>query len=224
MSSRTARIPIKVFSTELLNRRRLSRKAFELEISRPSEFFYQSGQRIRFISDTGERDYSLLSIPDRPSLKLCVRSVEKGQFSPLLETAAIGTRFQITGPHGHFLFQPSPRPAVFVATGTGIAPFHAFCFAGAVPQALIHGVGRFEDLYYENKFRGRAANYIACISRDKDPSQDVFYGRVTDYIHQHLAPKAYDFYLCGRREMIRDVILLVDDNFPGSYIFTEIFY
>jgi NAD(P)H-flavin reductase len=224
MSFQAGRIPIKAYSIELLNRRRLSSKTVELELSRPSGFSYQPGQRIRFINDSGERDYSLLSTPDRPSLKLCVRSVETGHFSPLLEKADIGTRFQVTGPHGHFLFQPSPRPAVFVATGTGIAPFYAFCSAGAVPQALIHGVKRPQDLYYENEFRSRADNYIACVSREKNPLREGFHGRVSDYIDRHLEPKAYDFYLCGRREMIRDVILLVDDNFPGSYIFTEIFY
>jgi hypothetical protein len=32
------------------------------------------------------------------------------------------------------------------------------------------------------------------------------------------------FYLCGRREMIREVTLLVDEKFAGSFLFTEPFY
>lgn len=43
-------------------------------------------------------------------------------------------------------------------------------------------------------------------------------------VRDELSVKAYDFYLCGCREMIRDVTLLVDERFPGSYIYTELFY
>ena len=39
-----------------------------------------------------------------------------------------------------------------------------------------------------------------------------------------LARRAYDFYLCGREEMIRDVTLLVDEAFPGSRVYAEIFF
>ena len=49
-------------------------------------------------------------------------------------------------------------------------------------------------------------------------------GRVTEYLDQHLTPGTYDFYLCGRSEMIRDVTLLIDERFPGSLVYTELFY
>ena len=45
-----------------------------------------------------------------------------------------------------------------------------------------------------------------------------------DYIQNHLPRLVYDFYLCGRSDMIRDVILIVDEQFPGSYVYTEIYY
>jgi hypothetical protein len=47
---------------------------------------------------------------------------------------------------------------------------------------------------------------------------------VTDYLQKNLAPGEYDFYLCGRREMIHDVTLLIDERFEGSLIYTEIYY
>ena len=31
-------------------------------------------------------------------------------------------------------------------------------------------------------------------------------------------------FLCGEREMIRGVTLLVDERFPGSRVYTEVFY
>jgi ferredoxin-NADP reductase len=48
-------------------------------------------------------------------------------------------------------------------------------------------------------------------------------GRVTGYLEGHLPLGAYDFYLCGRGEMIREVILLADQKFPDSLVYTEPF-
>jgi benzoate/toluate 1,2-dioxygenase reductase subunit len=53
---------------------------------------------------------------------------------------------------------------------------------------------------------------------------DAFGGNVVQYLQQHLEPKAYDFYLCGRREMIWDATLLIDARFPESLVYTELFY
>jgi len=50
-----------------------------------------------------------------------------------------------------------------------------------------------------------------------------FAGRVTGYLGGHLPSGAYDFYLCGKGEMIRDVIHLVDQKFPDSLVYTEPF-
>jgi ferredoxin-NADP reductase len=47
---------------------------------------------------------------------------------------------------------------------------------------------------------------------------------VTEYLQQHLPPAPYDFYLCGRREMIRDVTWLADEQYPDSRIYSETFY
>jgi benzoate/toluate 1,2-dioxygenase reductase subunit len=44
------------------------------------------------------------------------------------------------------------------------------------------------------------------------------------FLEKNLIPGRYDFYLCGRREMIRDVTFLVDEKFPGALVFTETFY
>jgi hypothetical protein len=65
---------------------------------------------------------------------------------------------------------------------------------------------------------------VPCISGSGESSGGHFQGRVTEYLRKYLETGRYDFYLCGRREMIRDVTLLADEKFPGSYIYTEIFY
>ena len=89
---------------------------------------------------------------------------------------------------------------------------------------LIHGVDNPQDLYYQSKLEPAADHYIPCISGEYQAEASYFRGRVTDWLQRHLPPAVYDFYLCGRREMIRDVTWLVDERFPGSLIYSELFY
>lgn len=53
--------------------------------------------------------------------------------------------------------------------------------------------------------------------------RNAFRGRVTEYLSRSFQAGAYDFYLCGRSEMVRDVTFLVDELFPGSHVYSEVF-
>jgi benzoate/toluate 1,2-dioxygenase reductase component len=215
------------FTAELLRRSWLSGKTFELELRRPATFQFRPGQRIRLFHEGVERDYSLLSRPDSPRLGLCVRHLSTGLCSSILAAAEIGTSFTFTGPHGYFIFQRSSRPPVFVATGTGVAPFLSMTRSGVVGFTMLHGVRTADELYYRSDFGAAASLYVPCLSHASPESAlppGAYCGRVTEYLRGHLPPGAYDFYLCGRREMIRDVTLLVDERFPESLVYAEIFY
>ncbi len=218
----------KIMSVEMTDRRWLSKKTFEISLTRPSSFEFQAGQNVRFVCGELERYYSLVSAPNDPHLKLCVRHIEEGKFTPLLASAELGARFNISGPHGYFTFKPSPRPPVFVATGTGIAPFVSMALSGVADFTLLHGVSDPDDLYYRACLSETAARYVPCLSKPdaekrKQPP-GTFQGRVTRYIREKLKPGQYDFYLCGRAEMVREVTFLVDDFFPNSRVFTEVFF
>jgi NAD(P)H-flavin reductase len=153
--------------------------------------------------------------------------VEKGQFSPVFAAAEIGTKFSFTGPYGYFTYRPSERPAVFVATGTGISPFLSISRSGVSEFTLLHGVRTASDLHYQDFLRRTARSYVPCLSASPDQVGTVengFDGRVTRYLKEYLPLNTYDFYLCGRQEMIRDVTLLVDEQFSGSLVYTETFF
>ena len=213
--------------TQLLSRSWITEDAFEIRFSRPPLFQFASGQRVRFIRNEVERDYSPVSSPQDEGIDFLVRSVQGGVFPSDLASAREGDPFHFTGPHGYFRFYPSERLPVFVATGTGVAPFVSMARAGVKNFTLLHGVRRALDLYYEPMFRRTAKLYVPCLSAGKDPREGVpggFAGRVTGYLADHLASGAYDFYLCGNADMIRDVILLVDQRFSESRIYTETFY
>jgi ferredoxin-NADP reductase len=214
------------YATELLDRCWLTEITFEIRLKRPPSFTFEPGQRIRFQHHSIERDYSIITTPDDTTLALCIYHVEEGPFSPILAAAAIGTSFTFTGPHGYFTYRPSERSAVFVATGTGIAPFLSIGRSGVTGFTLLHGVKTSSDLYYQPFFRSCAAVYVPCLSerRTETPPTDGFHGRVTRYLEEQFPPGIYDFYLSGQQEMIRDVTLLVDEKFPGSLVYTESFY
>ena len=159
-----------LFPTVLLERTWLSEKAFEIVFERPAGFLFTPGQSIRLREGSLERDYSLTCGLDAPCLSLCVQLVRAGLFSPLLAATPIGSGFAFTGPHGFFTFKRSDRPAVLVATGTGIAPFLSMVNGGLGRFTILHGVREPTDLYYEPVFRAAAAVYVACLS---DPGGKV---------------------------------------------------
>jgi NAD(P)H-flavin reductase len=212
------------FKTRIIARRSLSPNAFELSLAKPPDFTFIPGQRVRLQDARAERDYSIASAPAEDAIRLCIRKVEMGRLSAQLAEAPAGTAVTFTGPHGYFTFKPSARQAVFVATGTGIAPFCAMAAAGISGFILLHGVARAQDLYYRDVLLKKASAYTPCLSEDQAPAADHYDGRVTGYMQYHLPPRAYDFYLCGRQDMVRDATLLTDERFPGSLVFTEIFY
>ena len=214
-------------TAELLQRRWLTKNAFEIELMRPPSLTFEPGQTLRFLHGSLERYYSLLSTPDDPTLVLCVYLVPHGSFSPILAEAEIGSSFSVTGPHGYFTFSTSGRAPVFVATGTGVAPFVSMARSGVTDFILLHEVESAEDLYYQDLFHKIASKYIPCLARasEADPlPPGAFRGSAAGFLKTNLPAASYDFYLCGERDMTHDVTLLADEQFPGSYVFKEVFF
>jgi ferredoxin-NADP reductase len=153
-------------------------------------------------------------------LEFLVRLVPGGTFTPLLWNLAVGDRLHIGRPKGLFSRPPGDvRTHVFIATGTGLAPFVAMIETmlrePAPPEALmIHGVAHVEELAYRERFERWQADglvtYVPSISRPDDPSNAGWTGR-TGRIHailddvwaaRDLAPNDTVAYLCGNPEMI----------------------
>jgi ferredoxin-NADP reductase len=219
--------PSKIETTEVIKRRWLSEGAFEIELSRPRHFHFKSGHTIQLIYQDQKRYYSVASAPGDPTLSLCVNFIEKGYLSPLLASAEIGFKLEFTGPHGYFTFSPSPRPPVFIATDTGIAPFVSMARSGMRGFTLLHGARHAGELYYQDLLQQAAHHYLPIvweIPGKDNMSSGLFHGKMVNLLEQHLKPGRYDFYLCGWQKMIKDVTHLVDERFPGSHVYTEMFY
>jgi ferredoxin-NADP reductase len=152
------------YTAALLKRRWLSKKTFEITLSLPPAFEFKPGQRISLSIDQHERDYSIVSAPGESELTLCIRNVSGGKLSNLLSAADIGASFSVKGPVGYFTYKSSACPAVFVATGTGIAPFSSMARSGISGYTLLHGASLPEDLYREPK------SCLLIFFRERSPS------------------------------------------------------
>ena len=212
------------FPVALLAREWLSENTVELRLSRPDGFEFTPGQRLRVYHESLERDYSLASGPADPELRLIIRVFSRGRVSTFLSTVEIGAPLTLSGPMGYFVFRASDRIPVFIATGTGVAPFVAMCRAGLDQFVCLHGARKEADLLYRNTLKDRAARYVACLSGGDVAEEDGFHGRVTDYLAQLAADTPYDFYLCGRQAMVRDAFEIIDDRFEGAHVYSEVFY
>jgi ferredoxin-NADP reductase len=214
-------------TTRLIGRRWLTPKVFEVDISRPAGFTFQPGQYVRLDIDGRQRDYSLISSAQAPHLSMCIRRIAGDTGSNYLSAASLGTTFSMQAARGYFVFRPSRRPAVFVATGTGIAPFVAYARAGIKGAVLLHGVRCRKELHYRREMQAHVDRYVACLTQDTpSPSgqSTEFAGQVDRYLDNRLASDEYDFYLCGHRQMIQTVTHLVDIRFQRSRVYSERFY
>jgi benzoate/toluate 1,2-dioxygenase reductase component len=214
------------YTSRITRRQWLTGDVFTLGLARPPAFAFTAGQRVRLHLQGEERDYSLIPGPHPDELELLIRSIAEGIVSSYLSCCPLETPLDFSGPGGHFIYRPSPRQAVFVATGTGIAPFAAMCRCGVQGFIMLHGVRDADDLYYRALVESAAIRFIPCLTGPlaSAPSSGAFPGRVTQYLRTQLPPSAYDFYLAGRREMIADAMAVVDEHFPTARVYTEIFF
>jgi ferredoxin--NADP+ reductase len=118
-----------------------------------------------------------------------------GVCSNYLCDLAIGNKVSVTGPNGKRFVLPQEPPLhdyLFIATGTGIAPFRGMVLEllhARVPSrvTLVMGSPYATDLLYHDEFQRLAAEhanftYLTSISREKQPD-----GSPPMYVHDHLA-------------------------------------
>ncbi len=188
------------FTSPVLDQRELAAGLFELTFDRPA-FSFRTGDEIQIYgSEPGQdRPYTIASGEKDPYLQILYRLIPDGALTPQLAGLREGDPISFTGPFGNFHLRDPGRPAVFVATGTGIAP--AVSFARTYPDLelyLLHGVRLRQDLCFAECFA--PARYHPCISRETVPG--LFHGRVTDRFPALSFPDDADFFLCGANDMI----------------------
>ena len=157
------------------------------------------------------RSYSFSSRPGDTEASFLIKQVPGGLMSTWLNRAGTGEQVSMTGPLGSFYLRAVTRPLLFLAGGTGLAPFLAMLEVlaerGETQQiGLIYGVTRDQDLVMVEAlqaFSNRLPNFtfVTCVA---DPA--TTHAR-QGYVTQHMSPSALndgdvDVYLCGPPPMV----------------------
>jgi ferredoxin-NADP reductase len=164
------------------------------------------------------RDYSLAAPPSpaRPDrLEVIVTRVEGGPGSGALHALAPGAQVDSLGPSGLFVREAHhvPVPALYVGTGTGLAPLRAMLLEelarpSDVPQTLLFGVRTETDVLFDAEMRALAARhprfrFEPTLSRG-GASWTGRRGWVQTHLRELATPGAH-VYVCGLGKMIDDV-------------------
>lgn len=207
------------------NIRHINGSTYVLRFSRGGMEFLP-GQHINVgLNATGQhREYSIYSGIDKDYLEVLIKEVDDGMVSTQLKHLKKGAELSVKGPYGFFLTDAEVKQGenlLFIASGTGIAPFHSFIRSN--PDAnykLIHGIRNIDESYdREHYSEGR---YISCTSRG---TQGVFNGRLTDYLLNDESEKVDKVYLCGNSSMIYDAMdILRAKGYRHDQIFTEVYF
>jgi len=212
-----------LFVTEKV--RILTPSAYVLRFSRNDMEFSPGQHLVLGLPGSDElREYSIYSGAGDPYLEVLIKEVDEGMVSRQLRYLRPGGKIEVKGPHGFFMGNATsskPHRLYFIASGTGIAPFHSFVKShpGSDYQ-LIHGIRTIDEAY-------DAADYdqerlVTCTSRDNRGS---FEGRLTDYLRETEIDPEGMFYLCGNSQMIYDAMeILLQQGIPDRQLFTEVYF
>ena len=209
---------------------------FVFETPEVSDLSFTPGQFVSLSRDIGgkeiTRPYSIASKPHGNHFDLCLNLVKEGLLSPWLFTLEPGAEIETTAPLGYFVVRNPQRDAVFVATGTGIAPIRSmledWIERGDPRQlTLIFGVRYEHSLLYRDEFEKLAAEHPNFRFWPTLSRPELSWTGRTGHVQQHL-PEAVgerrdvDVYICGLKAMVDDVrVMLKGMGFDRKQIIYE---
>jgi ferredoxin-NADP reductase len=214
----------KTFDAQLLRSVALSdfTKHLELEVNDVTRFGFVPGQWLSVKANTtgGEeitRAYSIASAPsENGHVAFCLNRVQDGFMSNYLCNLDEGAKIVFQGPFGDFILRPPLRDTVFIATGTGIAPFRSILHWLLAESDrhrgrqfwLLFGARHEPDIYYREEFERLAAehnnfHFLPTLSRG-----DAEWEGLRGYVQQHLPEIVgtrtdMHAYICGLNKMIK---------------------
>ncbi len=209
----------------LLQVRRLTQTAFVLRFEK-HDLTFTAGQHIALglpdVIDT--REYSIYSAEQDNALEVLIKEVEEGYMSPKFGKLNEGDKVKVMKPVGYFTIPEDIRTTkkfVFIASGTGIAPFHSIAKTYTdIDYTILHGIRTEEEAYERHEYpKGR---YISCTSRD---TKGDFNGRVTKFLQENPIDTQAMYYLCGNYEMIDDAYgILEKAGVPPENLKAEVYF
>ncbi|MGA0571325.1 2Fe-2S iron-sulfur cluster-binding protein [Variovorax sp. VNK109] len=193
----------------------IAQDTVRLEVEVDDALHFLPGQYVR-VRPQGEaqwRSYSMANASGQTRLVFYVRRVAGGMFSRWLETAAApGAQMEVSAPRGSFFLRDEERPRLFVAGGTGLAPFLAMlrrigddATAAAAPTRLLVGVRSGAHLFAQEEIealRTRLPGLQVSYASEEAVADGCHQGFATDLIDAVTLDPATRVYLCGPPPMV----------------------
>lgn len=193
----------------------------------PHKMLFDPGQYVSMVVDEqgDRRSYSISSKPENQmGFDLLIDHTPQGVGTQFLQNLELGAEVDVMGPLGRFIFQPggSEEELIFIATGSGIAPFRSMIMSllqegtERRPMTLYWGMRFVEELFWLDDFQGLAENFSnfkfhPVISQAVE-QWPLCRGRVTDCLNIHGTPVNAAYYLCGNAHMIADTRALLEQK------------
>lgn len=233
-----------LFSTRLGYIEKVSSKVYlkRFDLVEPAEIHFLAGQTVMLRVAPGvNRSMSIASAPSEKTSILAAHDVSPmGPYSQWTIKAKVGDTMTFMGPLGAFVLnKESFRNKVFIATGTGIAPFRSMLldlFVHHEPStinyalSLYWGLRHEEDIFWKEEFeelmqKNPSFRFVLTLSQPGE-SWTGKRGRVGDHVFidkKNLTEN--DYYLCGSKEMTQDIeTRLLAVGVPKEQIKKELFY
>jgi ferredoxin-NADP reductase len=194
----------------------------ELEVEGVPNFGFVPGQwlSVKAIDPKGEeftRAYSIASPPSTNGhVAFCLNRVQGGFMSNHLCDLVEGSRISFQGPFGDFILRPPLHDTLFIATGTGIAPFRSMLHWLLADRDrhherqlwLLFGARTQQDLYYRDEFERLAAahanfHFLPTLSRS-DQAWTGLRGYVQEHVSSIISTRTdMHAYICGLDKMVK---------------------
>jgi NAD(P)H-flavin reductase len=237
-------------SGRVVEKKQLTPKVIWLKLELPEEIEYAPGQYGSFLIENARRPLSFATPVQGKHVEFLVDISPGGIASRYVQDVAVGDTVRFLSPYGRFVIDADdPRPRLFIAAGTGLAPIRAqiqaalsadlpaeaSAKAGALAKAGPHLTLVFGNRSPENSFMLDELSAIAQEHSDRftfiptcdEPGANWTgsVGKVTDAITQHIknAPD-YTVYVCGGPGMVTATMMLLRElDVPHDQIHTEQF-
>jgi ferredoxin-NADP reductase len=231
--------PLPARTLTLKERTEIAERTMEFRFEKPSGMTFKAGQYLDLTlisapesdEEGNTRSFSISASPDEDDLAIVTR-LRDSAFKRTLQRMAPGTPIQAEGPFGDFVLHRNPdRPAVLLAGGIGVTPFHSMVrwdtHRGASRRILLfYSNRRPEDAPFLEEFRQLAERhpkftFVPTMSRASGSrlSWDGLVGRIEyPLIQKHLrgdsAPPM--FYLAGPPKMVSDLRTMLSNAGIGD--------
>ncbi len=181
-------------------------------------FDYLAGQWLKLYLPNGiDRDYSIASAPTPVAphrVVLTVTLVEGGPGSEYLHRIEEGAKLETLGPSGLFTREHRDAPAVYIGTGTGLAPLKAMLEEelrrdDGPSQLLLFGCRTEADILYREELESLSRTHERFRFEVTLSRCDASWQGRRGWVQHHLNELAPDvpahFYVCGLSNMVTAV-------------------